>query len=449
MSKDVYIVHCIDTEGPLYESLEGTFEKIFNTFGYKIQPTKENLKRLQNKEIDLGGNEEEVAKVISANQVTTLGTWDEVGRMLDKVTAEDFRNQLKDAEGNGWTFSWFCMDHVGFTGNNPRRRDVGYHNIYDYYQSRYKGHETRDIIQWHYHPVSFSGEYNACGINYVAGSNVFEILARKVIDRKFFPCAYRPGFNAERPDSHWLLEQWVPFDYANQAMSKEEHITQRDMIRGRFGNWEGAPTQWYPYHPSHSDYRKVGDCNRWITRCLNMNARMRTITREEVYEAFNQAETEKPALLAFCNHDFRDMEHEINKIRSFIEDVSKEFPEVKFHFVDAITGMRKVLGLQPKRVELEMDFNEEEKVLHIQSNDLIFGSQPFLCFKTITGQYLWSNLDYGNANEWWYTFDFHSIELEWIEKIGIAANSTDGTGEIILYDVRTKTKEHYINHDRM
>ena len=31
--KIVYIVHCVDTEGPLYESLEATGERIFNTFG--------------------------------------------------------------------------------------------------------------------------------------------------------------------------------------------------------------------------------------------------------------------------------------------------------------------------------------------------------------------------------------------------------------------------------
>ena len=445
MKKEVYIVHCIDTEGPLYESIEGTFEKIYNTFGYRLAPTKENLVKLQNKQIDLGGNEEEVARVVSANQVTTLGSWEEIGRMLERITTDEYREKLKDSDNNGWVFSWFCMDHVGFTGNNPRKRDVGYHNIFDYYKNRYKGEVSRDIIQWHYHPVSFSGEYNACGMNYVAGSNVFEILARKVIDRHFFPCAYRPGFNTERPDSHWLLEQWIPFDYANQSMSREEHITQRDMIRGRFGNWEGAPVEWYPYHPDYNDYRKVGKCNRWITRCLNMNARMRTITKQEVYEAFNQANNGKPALLAFCNHDFRNMESEIDKVRNLIEEVSGEFTEVKFYFVDAITGMRKVLELEPQKVELEMELLQEEKVLHIKSNDCIFGSQPFLCFKTITGQYLWSNLDYGEENEWWYTFDFHSIELDWIEKIGIAANSKDGTSEIIIYDVKKQEKEYYIN----
>ena len=28
----VYVVHCIDTEGPLYESIEATFKRVNNIF---------------------------------------------------------------------------------------------------------------------------------------------------------------------------------------------------------------------------------------------------------------------------------------------------------------------------------------------------------------------------------------------------------------------------------
>ena len=40
-------------------------------------------------------------------------------------------NPYKDSFGNGWVFNWHCLDHVGYI-NNPRRRDMGYHNIFDY-----------------------------------------------------------------------------------------------------------------------------------------------------------------------------------------------------------------------------------------------------------------------------------------------------------------------------
>lgn len=36
MKKIVYIVHAIDTEGPLYESTKATFERLESTFGIKL-----------------------------------------------------------------------------------------------------------------------------------------------------------------------------------------------------------------------------------------------------------------------------------------------------------------------------------------------------------------------------------------------------------------------------
>ena len=44
----VYIVHCIDTEGCLYESLKETFLRIERFTGKKITPSVENLRRIQN-----------------------------------------------------------------------------------------------------------------------------------------------------------------------------------------------------------------------------------------------------------------------------------------------------------------------------------------------------------------------------------------------------------------
>ena len=45
----LHIVHCIDTEGPLTESLEATFERINSTFNLELPPSKKILKELQQK----------------------------------------------------------------------------------------------------------------------------------------------------------------------------------------------------------------------------------------------------------------------------------------------------------------------------------------------------------------------------------------------------------------
>ena len=64
-SAEVLVVHAIDTEGPLYESFTAKFDRINELFNINhIDPTKENLLKLQNGEIDLGGVEKKFKKCL-------------------------------------------------------------------------------------------------------------------------------------------------------------------------------------------------------------------------------------------------------------------------------------------------------------------------------------------------------------------------------------------------
>lgn len=437
--KVVYIVHCIDTEGPLYESLEETFKRVKEIFGFFLEPTKDNLHKLQNKSIDLSGKEEAVANLVKPSRIKMNETWDQIDKMLEEIMNENFRKLLPDSKGNGWIYNWFCMDHVGFTGYNPRRRDAGYHNIYDHYLAILKRrNETRDDIQWHYHPLPFSGDYNYNATAYVSSKNIFEILARKIIDRLWFPAAFRPGFHAERPDSNWFLEQWIPFDYANQAVEYEKR-DQPDIQNGRHGDWRRAPKEWIIYHPSHDNYQVAGSCRRWIARCLNMEARFREISIEDFRKGFSRAQQGKPTVISFTNHDFRDMKVEILKMMDMIKIVSAEFPDVKFIYSNAVDAMRKVLDLKPIKSDFQIQLIKQRAdnsaIFQIECKNSIFGPQPFLAIKTVTGEYYWDNLDFLGTNHWSYTFDKATFPVSAIDKVGIAANSPEGVTEVVVYDV--------------
>ena len=39
----LFLVHCVDTEGPLYESLGATFERLRNSLGIQLTPSRETL----------------------------------------------------------------------------------------------------------------------------------------------------------------------------------------------------------------------------------------------------------------------------------------------------------------------------------------------------------------------------------------------------------------------
>ena len=57
-SSTVHVVHCVDTEGPLHESIPATFERIENIFGLELEPSSALLKKLQAGEVELGGIED-------------------------------------------------------------------------------------------------------------------------------------------------------------------------------------------------------------------------------------------------------------------------------------------------------------------------------------------------------------------------------------------------------
>jgi hypothetical protein len=47
MARPVYVVHCVDTEGPLHESVEATFERLKAIFGIDLEPSVALLRQLQ------------------------------------------------------------------------------------------------------------------------------------------------------------------------------------------------------------------------------------------------------------------------------------------------------------------------------------------------------------------------------------------------------------------
>ena len=151
--KIVYICHCLDTEGPLYESPEETILRINYIFKTNLEPDPKLLDRLKREEIDLGGLEKKIARILTDKLTGFLSTWDQINKMLDKAMSKTYRNTMTDSFGGGWVYNWHCVDHVGYD-DNPRRRDMGYHNIFDFYRQKVKETDSScDRTDWHYNPI--------------------------------------------------------------------------------------------------------------------------------------------------------------------------------------------------------------------------------------------------------------------------------------------------------
>lgn len=431
----LYVVHCVDTEGPLAEGLEATFERLRSIFGVELAASEENLGKLQRGEIDLGERTAAVRRLLAPQLQGYNRNWAEVDAMLARVTSPCFRERRPDSAGCGWVYSWFCLDHVGYQ-INPRQRDLGHHKVWDHYRELLQRPENRgDRTFFHYHPLPYNRMAHSCATWYLNQNHLFEILARKVIERQSFPTVFRPGFHVTRPDSNLFLEQWIPFDFANQATEAEED--QPDLTGGRFGDWRRAPRTWGGYHPSHDDYQTPGACRRWIFRCLNLEARLRRLTPEDVEQAFAQAGQEGSAVLAFTNHDFRNMEPEVAAVREMIAAAAARRPGVRFRYVDALTAVRRHLGftsVPPLGLKVALSRSPSGSMeLSIRSDAQLFGPQPFLALRDTEGGYFYDNLDFGlDGTSWHYTFDWQTFLPERIESIGVAAPGAQGQVELAL-----------------
>ena len=444
MSGTVHVVHCVDTEGPLHESLEATFERLRDVFKLDLEPSAALLRRLQAGEVDLGGMEAAVRKVADPHLLSYNDTWDKVDTMLADCLSPDFRGRFRDSSGQGWIYNWFCVDHVDYEVN-PRRRDMGYHNVFDHYRDMLqKTNSSKDGLHFHYHPHNFRKEAHRNATHWWASSDsLHQTLSRRVIERRWFPAAIRPGFHVIRPDSHWFLEQFIPFDYSSQAVIvSEEDEAQADIEAGRFGDWRRASASWQPYHPTHDDYQVAGDCRRWIARCLNIGTRYRLLTEREVREAFHEAAEGKPVVLAFTNHDFRDMRPDIEGVQDLLLRVAGDFPETSFRFCEAIEAMRHALRLAPQPpCDLEMSLGATalgSHVLQVESATPTFGPQPWLALKTASGTYHYDNFDIDEPfHRWRYVLDEQTFPLRALSSIGVAASNSFGITTVSVMDAST------------
>lgn len=431
----VYICHHIDTEGPLWENIEDLFNRLELIFDIKLEPTYENLEKLQRGEYPIAEEfKESLTLAVDPHTISFKCNWGMIEEMLYRIMSTDYRNRMLDSFGGGWVYNWHIMDHVGFGSVNPRHRDCGYHNVLDFYKYMIKvTRSDMDAIHWHYHPVPFRKEANVPATSYDNSMPIIlDIITRRLIDRDMFPIVNRAGFHTERIDANFFLEQWMPFDPSCQSVDAEyQPVGQRDLTDGRYGDWRGAPSDWSLYHPDYFDWRKSGKMNRWIARILNMKSRHRNITVEEIEKAFVKAERGENVYLGITDHDWREMSVEIDDFRDKLGVVVKKYPNIRFKFSETIDAFRQVIGytkeeIDSNKIKISADLHDNTLCVRIV-NGKLFGPQPYLAIKTKCGEYFHDNFDFQETGKsFTYVFDAYTIPINQVSNIKIAGNDKYG-----------------------
>jgi len=418
--KILYLVHCVDTEGPLDETPNESVKRFNENYKMNLKTNIINLTKIQNQQIDLNGLEASAAKCFSKKMLDFNNNWKKIDSMLDIIMSSKFRNKFKDDFGRGWVFSWHCVDHMGLL-NNPRKKDIGYGKVFKHYQNIIKKKRAiNDEINWHFHPLSITKNPLAAATSYTNNYELLNyIIARRILDNDYFPTVNRPGFHSERIDSNFFLESWIPFDYGNQRFDQDSD--QPDMVNNRFGDWSRAPKTWRGYNPSIYDYQSKGTLKRYIFRTLNFGTRIRCIEEKHINEAFKEADKYGSAILAYCNHDYRNMVEEINELRDKILKVKRKYKDVKIYFSGAEEAAIKHLGFQNKtKPKLKISLRDNNIFVAELIDGEIFGQQPFLAIKDKKGNYYHDNFDIEIPNrKWIYTLDIQTIKINEILEIGI------------------------------
>ena len=424
--KILHIVHCIDTEGPLKENLKDTFKRLFDIYNIKLNPTKNNLQKIQNKKINLGNNKNSIAEMLHPKLLNYNNSWKKLKLMLKALNKKKFRYYTTDSFHGGWKFSWHCVDH--FLKNNPRKKTIGYGKIFNFYK---KILNKNDEINWHFHPESINKNPLAAATSYNNSmQSLLYCLSRRIIDNKWFPTINRPGFHSIRPDSNAFLEQWIPYDYANQRC--DEKTNQKDLSFHRFGDWNRAPKTWCGYHPNFHDYQRPGHCRRVIFRCLNLGTRFKNIKKKNVIEAFEEARKKNKAILAFASHDFRDFTEDLILMRNLIKETKEKYPDIKIKFSKASDAAKDLYAQSSKKLKLKLSIKNNRIIIKLISGE-IFGPQPFLAIKTKKNKFYHDNLDIIKPKKIWsYFLDKQTIEKKFISRIGIGTASINGDYAVII-----------------
>ena len=135
-----------------------------------------------------------MAAVLSGHLINYNDTWDKIQLMLDEIMSSEYRRSFVDSFGGYWKFSWHCLDHVGFE-YNPRRRDIVYHNIFDYYSRIFKANSGfGDDIQWHFHPMSTYKDAHRCATSLSNSQNFIKFCHAVSLRESGFQQFFGLGF---------------------------------------------------------------------------------------------------------------------------------------------------------------------------------------------------------------------------------------------------------------
>jgi hypothetical protein len=285
------------------------------------------------------------------------------GTTISHIMGWDFRTTHADSFGNPFKMSWSVeMDNYVNQGQFADGTPFDYLTLYNLLMENWSEEVEGwgDEIAYHHHFMYWDGS------NWVQPANLTgydwhnEALDTMVLEGGFFPSAFRTGWLWTNNQLQSWIEDWMLVDYTNEPGT---------------GPWIGAPTSWFPYHPSPSDYRVPGDMNHWIARC-NIDPSQSTVDL-----AFAEAQSSGgPVIYCWYAHKRDGIRGRIVDAQSYLEAAEQAYG-VPFEYATATEAVQAIMGCTDTTPPVLSIAAVGEGTYRVASDEPLWGVHPYVAAK--------------------------------------------------------------------
>jgi hypothetical protein len=318
-----------------------------------------------------------------------LHAWQGVRDAMVRLTGPE-RGKLTDSLGLPARFSWFVLDNVGWQ-DNPRRRAMGFHEIWDQTLAAVASPEL-DGWGFHHHvvpPCRHAVEYSTTAFS---TPWLEQSLCRRLLDREHFPSVFRAGGTVMRNDLSRYLERFIPFDYSPLPGYGEP---------GAQMDWRGTPR--WPYRPTWSDYRHAVSYTPYDSESgwEEMRRWMVPAWEDSWLHTVSEADIPDEGIFAFALHDRRDPLPAIQRITALLKGREWKWATAR----DAIVEDAGI----PDTPAPVLTIEREGDLYWIRSDREGFGATPFLAVDD--GRHVWRDEPTSEGNNTWAYKPQHPVRL--------------------------------------
>lgn len=322
-----------------------------------------------------------------------------------QVMAPSWRDSHRDSLGNPIKLTWYMLCGGLYSYGTTTGPIFPYELMMDNHGAAIAQHG--DEMAYHYHTWVWNGAEWVQAAEFTPCQPDFEqTVAHFVLDRGFYPCSFRAGWNWMSNLWECYLDEWYPY---------------------RFEGSTPAGT-WTPYHPSAANWKVIGALRGWEAYYRYTT----TFAQSSVDAAFAAALAGADQVVTLYSHlQESDFVTKIDSVHGMFAAAHAKYPTVEFEYVTAREAMmkwRKGADVAPPVVSVSTSDAEGVRTAIISTSEDIYQQQPFIALRRMDGTY--SRIDCAalGGNRWQVAYSIADTAM-------ISAAVTDWFGNAAVKDL--------------